>query len=118
MYCIYASFLYIAILGLERSFVFFRNKRTALRRGFACFVAANLLWLFAWNIANHPYEYVYFNIVGQQQFAEKSFSLDYWDVSFIDLIRYALANDDKKNLKFTYAESSVYLMLTEAEKNV
>jgi len=76
-YCIYASFLYIAFLGLERSFAFFCNKRAMLRRGFTCFVAANMAWLFAWNVANHPYQYVYFNIVGQQ-FAEKNFTLDYW----------------------------------------
>ena len=114
-YCIYASFLYIAFLGLERSFAFFRNKRVAFKRGFVCIIAVNMLYLFAWNVVNHPYQYVYFNIVGRQ-FAEKNFTLDYWDVSFVDLIHHVLANDNRQNLKFyvggTYPES----MLTDAEK--
>jgi len=116
-YCIYASFLYIAFLGLERLFTFFRNKRIMLRRGFACFVAVNMAWLFTWNVANHPYQYVYFNIVGQQ-FAEKNFTLDYWEVSYIDLIRYVLANDNSQNIKFRYEFfwPPIYLMLTDAEK--
>jgi hypothetical protein len=114
-YCIYASFLYIAFLGLERSFAFFRNKRVVLKRGFAGIVAAYMVYLLTWNAIYHPYQYVYFNIVGRQ-FAEKNFTLDYWDVSFIDLIRYALANDDRQKLKFTIRGTWPQAMLTDAEK--
>jgi hypothetical protein len=115
-YCIYGSFLYVAVLGLERSFVFFQNKRIALRRGFACIVAACMVYLFAWIAVNHPYQYVYFNIVGRQ-FAEKNFTLDYWHVSFIDLIRYALANDDRSKIKFSVGGPwEKEAMLTNGEK--
>jgi len=114
-YCIYASFLYIAFLGLERSFAFFYNKRAVLRHGFACVVAACMVYLFAWNVVNHPYQYVYFNIIGRQ-FAEKNFTLDYWDVSFVDLARYALANDDRQKIKFNVRGTWPEAMLTEAEK--
>jgi len=47
-------------------------------------------------------EYVYFNIVGQQV-AEKNFPIDYWEISFTDLMRYALANDNIQNIKFSGA---------------
>ena len=115
-YGIYASFLYIAVLGLERSFAFISGKRIAIRRGFACVVAACMIYLFGWIVVNHPYQYVYFNVIGRQ-FAEKNFTLDYWDVSFIDLIRYVLANDDRPRIMFAVSSiSSKPSMLTESEK--
>ena len=56
------------------------------------------------------HQYAYFNIVGRQ-FAEKNFTLDYWDVSFADLIRYVLVNDDRQKIKFaataSYAKSEI-----------
>jgi hypothetical protein len=115
-YCIYGSFLYVAVLGLERSFAFLQNKRAALRRGFACVVAASMVYLFVWIAANHPYQYIYFNIVGRQ-FAEKNFALDYWDVSFTDLMRKVLANDDRP--KINIAVEGLWVkdaMLTDDEK--
>jgi len=115
VYCIYASFLYVAVLGLERSFAFLRDKRPAIKRGFACFVAAYLICLFAWIVVNHPYQYVYFNLLGRQ-FAEKNFELD-GCVSTIDLTRYALANDDKPKITFAArTTTSKNLLLTESEK--
>jgi hypothetical protein len=115
-YCIYGSFLYIAVLGLERSFAFLQNKRIAFRRGFACIVAACMAYLFAWNVVNHPYQYVYFNIVGKQ-FAEKNFILDLWDVSFNDMVRKVLANDDRPKIKFALEGVwSKEAMLTSDEK--
>ena len=115
-YGIYASFLYIAVLGLERSFAFTSGKRMAIRYGFACVVAAYMIYLSAWITVNHPYQYVYFNMAGRQ-FAEKNFTLDYWDVSFMDLIRYALANDDRPKIIFAVnSVSSKPSMLKESEK--
>jgi hypothetical protein len=115
-YGIYASFLYVVVLGLERSFAFLQNKRIVLRRGFACVVAASMVYLFAWIVVNHPYQYIYFNIVGRQ-FAEKNFALDYWDVSFTDLIRKVLANDDRPKIKVTVGGLWVKdAMLTDDER--
>jgi hypothetical protein len=115
-YCIYGSFLYIAVLGLERSFAFLQNKRLAFRRGFACVTAACMVYLFAWNVANHPYQSVYFNIVGRQ-FAEKNFFLNMCDISFTDLMRKVLANDDRPKIKVAvHGEWSKKGMLTDDEK--
>ena len=116
-YGIYASFLYIAILGLERSFAFISGKRVAIRRGFACVIAACMIYLSVWITVNHPYQYVYFNIVGRQ-FAEENFVLDYWDVSFIDLIRDVLADDNRPEIRFAVncCIASKPLIFTESEK--
>jgi hypothetical protein len=117
-YCIYGSFLYVAVLGLERSFAFFQTKRIVLRRGFACVVAASMVYLFAWIAVYHPYQYVYFNKVGKQ-FAEKNFTLDYWHVSFVDLIRHVLASDDRLKIRFAIGgpwEKEVMLTNSERER--
>jgi hypothetical protein len=117
-YCIYGSFLYIAVLGIERSFAFVCNKGIAIKRGFACIIAACLVYLFAWTIINHPYQHAYFNLIGRQ-FAEKNFILDTWEISHIDLIRYALANDNRPKITFAVntGENTKHLILTDTEKN-
>jgi hypothetical protein len=117
-YSIYASFLYVAVIGLEHSFVFFKNKHIMLRRGFVCVVAACMVYLFAWIAVNHPHQYAYFNIIGKQ-FAEKNFILDEADVSFTALIRQVLAKDKRPKIHIATGSFGVFskaAIFTDAEQ--
>ena len=115
VYSIFCPFLYIVVYGLERTLAFVRDKNVSIRRGFACAVAVCLLSQFAWIVGNHQYQYVFFNILGRQV-AEKNFDLDYWGVSHYDLIRYALANDDRSQITVSGSTDAQYFFLTEDEK--
>ena len=96
-YCLFFPFLYIAVYGLERASASLRGKRPAPGRVFACVIAACLCLQLSWIAMNHPYQYVYFNPVGKQ-IAKESLALDYWGVSHADLLRYALAGDDRPHV--------------------
>ncbi len=96
-YGIYFSFVYIAVYGLGAAIAFFKNKHIALRRVGTAAVFASFAFLFGWICVNHPYEYVFFNSIGRIV-AERNFTLDYWEVSFTDLVRYVLAKDEKPKI--------------------
>ena len=116
-YCLFFPFLYVAVFGLDRVYESLRGMRTALRRGFACAVCLCLCAQAAWIAVNHPYEYVYFNLIGKQV-AEKNFTLDYWEVSHIDLIKYILESDGSPTIRIcgsVFSEQKNRNMLTEGE---
>ncbi|MCL2083418.1 MAG: hypothetical protein FWH04_09345 [Oscillospiraceae bacterium] len=98
-YAIFFPFLYIAVRGLHISFEFFKGRQRLLRAGFSCIVAANLGYLLIWNVINHPYQYVFFNAAGRTV-AQDNFALDYWHISYFDLIRWAFENDDREKISF------------------
>jgi len=87
-----------------------------LRRGLVFAVIISLSYQLVWIVINHPYQYVYFNVVGRQV-AEKNFTLDYWDVSHYDLIRYALAYDvsPQTTINSVYGSGFQSFFLTAAE---
>jgi hypothetical protein len=115
-YSLFCPLLYISVYGLNRAYLFFKGKAAALRLGFVCAIALCLTAQFAWIVANHPYQYVYFNTFGKL-IAEKNFTLDYWDVSHMDLIRYALKDTDKEHIIINDTNRPVKNeFLTESEK--
>ena|GEM_PF-759957 len=114
-YGIFFPFLYMAVYGIYRSFEFLSNKKKIFRRGFIGVVAGCLGYLLVWTALNHPYQYAYFNIIGRQ-FAEKNFTLDYWEISHTDLIRYALKHDDRPTLSFSFSSWFITDIRTEEEK--
>jgi len=114
-YCLLCPFLYIAALGLDKTSEFLREKRKVFKYGFTGIVAACMVCLVVWIAANHPFQFAYFNAVGSR-FAEKNFTLDYWEVSNTVLIRYALANDDRDVLTFSQKHFPKDEILTEEEK--
>ena len=48
-----------------------------------------------WMYKNHPFQYVYFNLLAGKSFNEK-FEMDYFGVSNKSLLEYIIENDDKK----------------------
>ncbi len=115
-YGIYFPFLYIAVHGLGEAISFVQKKHVVLRRigGFA--VAGTFAFLLAWICFNHPYQYVYFNLLGRAV-AEPNFTLDYWELSHVDLIRHVLAQDSGAEVCFDDEARRQYYMLTEEEKS-
>lgn len=93
-YSIYLPFLYIAVYGLYNAYNLYSKSGKITKNSFIGVVSAYLVYLFVWIIINHPYQYVYFNMVGRQ-FAERNFALDYWYVSNTDLVRYAINTSDE-----------------------
>jgi len=115
-YSIFFPFLYIAVFGLSRVSKFVRDTRRKFQYGLACAVTVCLICQLVWFATNHPYQYAYFNMLGKQ-FAEKNFTLDYWRVSYHDLICFALANDERPTLLFNgHYIANAYQLLTEDEK--
>ena len=94
-YGIFPAFMYMAILGLAwlNSVMRKRIQRMVL---IGC-VAVSLLHSSVWTVINHPFQYVYFNIVGRQ-FAEENFALDYWGVSMTNLRKEMLRIDDRPHI--------------------
>ena len=106
-YSLFCPFAYIAAAGFY--FLFSRrgrvlgNKYVKYAIGGLCafLLSAQVFWL----VKNHPYQYVYFNEFARGGFAEKNFCLDYWDVSFKDLLEYAFETNDAPALYFNSINS-------------
>ena len=113
-YYIFLPFLYIAIYGLYRAYKFYHRDGKITKYSFIGAVYAYMMYLLIWMVINHPYQYVYFNLVGRQ-FAEENFTLDYWYVANIDLARYALDSSDEPVITFSGGHRFL-LLLTEEER--
>ncbi len=113
-YGIYFPFIYIAVYGLASAINFLNGKHVAFRRMGAAAVFACFTFLFGWILANHPHEYVFFNSIGRLV-AERNFTLDFWEVSHIDLVRYVLARDDRPEIMI-YSSGGPEILLPEEEK--
>jgi len=96
-YGIVPSFLFLAVFGLHWISSYLSIKRKVMEFGFACIVGISLLHSLAWTVINHPYQYVYFNVIGRQ-FAEEKFELDYWGVSITDIYFEMLRNDNRSHI--------------------
>jgi len=108
-YILFVPFLYIAVFGFYKTSTYLRHNLKAKNTndklknkpipwyGLIYITAFCLLSQLVWIVINHPYQYVYFNLIGRQ-IAEKNFTLDYWEISHLDLILYVLANDDRSGI--------------------
>jgi len=114
-YVIFLPFLYVAAYGLYKLFKLYNRGGKITRNSFIGVVSAYMLYLLVWMIINHPYQYVYFNLIGRQ-FAEENFTLDYWYVSKMDLARYAVNSSDEPIVRLAGGHRFTY-MLTEEERS-
>lgn len=115
-YMIFLPFLYLSIFGLGWVFSLLSDKKIIFARGFACMILVFLGFQLVWIMKNHPYQYAYFSIFGRR-FATENFSLDYWEVSHTDLVRYALNDSESSNVIFTMdMEGRPSYLLKEEEK--
>ena len=92
LYFIYPSFLLISICGLNviKKTFFKKNIKLSL-----IFLILLLFPTFLWMIKNHPYQYVYFNVLAGKNF-NKSFDMDYWGISNTNALQYIANNENQK----------------------
>ena len=102
-------FLYITVYGLYKIYSFIKGKKYFLRVILALVVLASFVHTGTWMIRNHPYQYVFFNVIARP-FAEENFALDYWNVSFHDLAVY-LYERSNKQIIYLYAGINPFLPL-------
>jgi len=92
LYFIYPSFLLISILGLHLiKVIFFRRKNNYLYILCIILITPTAFWMYK----NHPFQYVYFNLLAGKNFNEK-FEMDYSGVSNKNVLEYIIAIEDKK----------------------
>jgi len=94
-YFVYSPLLYIAVYG----FVCIQSSKVQILKKLIRFSTVfSLATTFVWMIANHPYQYVYFNILSRGKISE-NFEKDYWRLSSKECLEYILNRDD--NLRIT-----------------
>jgi hypothetical protein len=89
-YFVYAPFLYITMYGfitIQKVKFRFLNIFIDISTLFS------LITTLVWMIANHPYQYVYFNILSRGKLSE-NFEKDYWRLSSKECLEYILNRDD------------------------
>ena len=116
-YFIFASFLYIAVTGLD--YIYTLCKRTKISS--ICFSAVFFGYMISlgwWIAYNHPYQYIFFNEISRGKFADQNFVLDYYGVSTNDILREILKIDSRSQIIIGYNNTNnIYLeMLTPEER--
>ncbi len=106
LYFIYLPFLYLAILGLQKSWVWFRKNGSNLRIKTGGLVLAGLTLLGVAHTAYlmvvmHPFQQVYFSFL-PPAYIEKNFERDYWGLSYRNALEYILRTDNRPELKVAF----------------
>jgi hypothetical protein len=79
LYFIYPAFILVSTHGLYCLWNW-AQKRSLLQKIISLAVILSLIWIGTWMIRNHPYQYLYFNILAKNWV--KNFDLDYWGVAY------------------------------------
>jgi len=106
MYFTFVPFCVIAVYGIHL-LVEFVNRKVIY-----CIMILCLSSQILWSIRNHPYQYVYFNIIGKQFAAD--FDRDSWRVANCDMIRWILEREEIVDVKA--GTVIAYNMFTEEEQ--
>ncbi|MHC1771370.1 MAG: ArnT family glycosyltransferase [Flexilinea sp.] len=121
-YFAYGSILYLAVVGLEmiyRKAIRNRFWNSVKKWGLTAAILTSFLVSLTWMIANHPYEYVYFNPFVREYAGY--FSGDYWGVASRDLLRYIVETDERPLIvidhSYTQSGSINRGLLSETERN-
>ena len=102
LYFIYPSFLLIAVLGLHLvKVLLLKRKNNFLYILPIILIIPTLFWMYK----NHPFQYVYFNLLAGKNFNEK-FEMDYFGVSNKNVLEYIIEKEDKKVRIYNYVGSS------------
>jgi len=92
LYYIYPSFLLIALFGLHIiKVIFFRKKNNYLYVLSIILIIPTTFWMYK----NHPFQYIYFNLLAGKNFNEK-FEMDYFGISNKSVLEYIIGKEGKK----------------------
>lgn len=98
VYFVYPSFLIIAIIGLKNLLHIAELKNLVI-----FFTVFSLVLVALFMIKNHPYQNMFFNfLVMKTVDIENNLELDYWAVSYTDILRYIAKIDSRDNINITY----------------
>ncbi len=107
MYFIYPALLIITLIGIKFLFDFFKKKLSIKKYNvvatiITCILIINIAFIAQLMIRQHPYQYVYYNILAGRNLEEvkEKYPLDYWGLSFKDGLEYILRTDSRE--KITY----------------
>ena len=99
LFFVYPTLLVIGLIGLERILNFFKNKRL-FKILIIILISFCLIYTAIEMINNHPYEYVYFNILaGNNTNIGRSFDRDYWGISYLQAFKELLKRDNSSTIK-------------------
>ncbi len=117
MYFLMCPIIILSVYGVKYIFEDIKGwGRNIIRYSALAIVGICLVLQVSWIKLNHPYEYVYFNILGQK--VASQYDRDVFRVTSYDLVEYILKNDNRQVI--TIGQPSGYgedlLNLTEAEK--
>lgn len=79
LYFIYPAFILVSIHGLYSLLIWAKSRRI-LQRIIPITVAISIIWTGTWMVRNHPYQYLYFNILAKNWV--RNFDVDYWGVAY------------------------------------
>ena len=92
LYYIYPSFLLISLFGLHIiKVIFFRKKNNYLYVLSIILIMPTTFWMYK----NHPFQYIYFNLLAGKNFNEK-FEMDYFGISNKSVLEYIIGKEGKK----------------------
>ena len=112
LYFIYPCLIFISISGLE--FILRKLNLKYLLVIVVPFLIYNAIWM----VKNHPFQFVYFNILAGKNI-NNNFELDYWGTSNKEALKYIVNNDKKNDLKIYVLSDSPYhfsLLFIDKEK--
>ncbi|MFI5135226.1 MAG: ArnT family glycosyltransferase [Chitinophagales bacterium] len=104
-YFLYVPIILIATFGTK---FLFENKFTALRKlarlprilALAVLLSSSI-YLTYFMIADHPFQYAYFNFIGRK-YANEDFEKDYWGISYRNALEYLAASDKSSEIKLCW----------------
>ena len=118
MYFVMCPIIILAVYGLKFLVENFKGKRGMIIKYSSLFIVVICMLLqINWIRVNHPYEYVYFNVIGRR--VASQFDRDVFRVTSYDLVEYILQNDDREIITIGQASgySSDLLNLTDEEQS-
>jgi hypothetical protein len=111
LFFIYPLFLIVSLWGLKLIFDFMKIKFQGLSYKiinitFILCALFSLINTAKFMVKNHPYQNIYFNILGGRNMEEikNNFELDYWGLSYRKALEYILRNDASKVIKIYVPE--------------
>ena len=102
VFFIYPSAMFISIYGLNK-LLGFKN----FKKGILIIVNLMIFVVLFWNIKNHPYQYTFYNkLLSKKEI--KSYELDYWGVSNLNILKKILEITKNKETKIFVRSVSPY----------
>lgn len=98
MFFLMCPFVMLAVFGLRLLLEAGWGKKYAaiVRRVCVILFVVSMIFQIAWMVRNHPYQYVYFNILGRPMASQ--YDRDYFRGTAYDLLQYILETDSREKI--------------------